>query len=53
MECKSLMVYRKLNTVEPDITATLYSDHLYIAAIFNRSLQDFPYYNLPVYSGHI
>ena len=28
--------------MEPAITDT-----------FNRSLQDFPYYNLPVYSGHL
>ena len=24
-----------------------------ISDTFNRSLQDFPYYNLPVYSGHL
>ena len=39
--------------VEPAITLTLYSDHLYIAATFKRSLQDFPYYKLPVYNGHL
>ena len=26
---------------------------LYITVTFNRSLHDFPYYNLPVYSGHL
>ena len=40
-------------TVEPAIMATLYSDHLLIAATFNRFLHDLPYYNLPVYSGHL
>ena len=27
--------------------------YLHIAATINRSLQDFPYFNLPVYSGHL
>ena len=34
--------YNMRYTVEPAIVVT-----------FNRSLQDFPYYNLPVYSGHL
>ena len=33
---------RRVYTVEPAITAT-----------FNRPLQDFPFYNLPVYSGQL
>ena len=40
-------IFKRSNSnVKPAITATLYSDHLHIAATFNRYLQDLPYYNL-------
>ena len=49
----TLVCMNSFGIVEPTITAILYSGHFHVAATFNRSLLDFPYYNLPVYNGHV